>query len=226
VLAKARAQSVRVGQSSALRTIEVTLVVYHNDNRGYLPVWGPDKGAKALYAALALPRPGKLDLDPDGTGKPTRSSVALEPYLKGDSVKADKEAGVFLDAWGKPILYYSALKNPPVINRPAGEGNGYVPRYATAYRYSATYDQRESGYKTNGFAPPLYNVNDNVTAVARDVFQPMLGDFDRSGDINNGETGIVKPFLLWSAGADGVYGPTTGTARADVEKADDVTNFR
>ena len=73
------------------------------------------------------------------------------------------------------------------------------------------------------------------------VIREMLGDYNPQDDAagTNGDgkldpgekTPIAAPYLLWSAGPDGLYGPPrTGAANfptaRDVQKCDDVTNVK
>ena len=60
----------------------------------------------------------------------------------------------------------------------------------------------------------------------------MLGDYNINGYMDNSETPIKEPYLLWSPGVDGIFGPAqwvsgdVATSRKMVQECDDVTNFR
>ena len=73
---------------------------------------------------------------------------------------------------------------------------------------------------TDGTA--FYNANHNSNQVLPlESMRRLLGDKNFDGAIGTGETAAhTGPYLLWSAGSDGVYG-FIGTAT----KSDDVTNF-
>jgi hypothetical protein len=100
----------------------------------------------------------------------------------------------------------------------------------------------------------LYNADDNLVAFlrsdesapaddrkARDRMRVMIGDVNNNGRIDSSDTpenAIEKPYLLWSAGADGLFGPpgldvpTSPTPdqvrdiRKAAEKCDDVMNVQ
>src|SRR5207249_2066162 len=97
-----------------------------------------------------------------------------------------------------------------------------------------------------GLSSSLYNADDNFeffrrrgsTPDADDVvlnrIRIMLGDWDTSGFINDTESAINQPYLLWTPGPDGLFGPVNYTPNSAtpaenqkrVDKCDDVTNFR
>ncbi len=62
----------------------------------------------------------------------------------------------------------------------------------------------------------------------------MLGDYNCDGLIDpsaqpRGESAFTGDYVLWSAGPDGLYGPTNATAATpptanDIQKCDDVLN--
>ena len=79
----------------------------------------------------------------------------------------------------------------------------------------------------------MYNLSANDLthfAGGKSVVQVMLGDRNNNGFIDNGEAPATTfPYILWSAGPDGVFGPTSATPATptanDIAKCDDVTNF-
>jgi hypothetical protein len=90
----------------------------------------------------------------------------------------------------------------------------------------------------------MYDADDNLNAFARTPGDPqaiqrlrmMLGDKNNNGMIetaNNETAASTEPYLLWSAGPDEIFGPDASMAAPngtldlkDVEKCDDITNFR
>jgi hypothetical protein len=94
-----------------------------------------------------------------------------------------------------------------------------------------------SGY-AGPVARPLYNAYDNagigkppvtVNLMTTTELQYILGDHNTNGQIDVGESAATGlPYLLWSAGADGIYGrkpASLGMSPQPGDKTDDVTNF-
>lgn len=146
---------------------------------------------------------------------------AYGPYLQPDKFKVQGLA--LLDRQGNPILYFPGSSGHPNIH----QTNGYAMIPGATDR-------------------PLYNVGDNelffrvisggtlesTNTNSQHSIQMLLGDVNHNGQIDAGETeAATAPFLLWSAGPDGIFGPAR-TASTDLtpeqvdSKYDDVTNFR
>jgi type II secretory pathway pseudopilin PulG len=171
----------------------------------------------------------------DGPGTKVRAGGASQgPYLQPDRIKMRGSA--LLDGDGNPILYFPASPIKPNINK----ANAFVAR----------------GDRTaNPAVIPLFDANDNMVFFmsgtdtpnapnnALAAIQSMLGDFnpqdDNAGtnhngmiDSDKGESALTTgPYILWSPGNDGVYGPlnkgqTPFPTKADIAKCDDVTNFK
>lgn len=254
-LNKARKSAMRVAQAKDLQTISTAIEAYKTDHRDYPRVlgapninkWGLD-GAIVLSQALFGPGHGD-DMDGNTTaaiGFRTRPGGKLYgPYLSADAFKLKKinpagNAGdpdswsVLLDRQESPILYF-----------PASTGNinvrmaGMVSPYADDDDLSdvaSRYDLRDNGEGDaakipDGLGP--FMRPEVIKADALKRFQLILGDANANGVIDAGDTEIDKPFVLWSAGPDGLYGPNADMAgadnaleAADAAKCDDVTNFR
>ncbi len=80
----------------------------------------------------------------------------------------------------------------------------------------------------------MFNSADNVNVLKTQNLQSMLGDLDQNGKIDPGnatpETAVfVGNYLLWSAGPDENFGPTTAYTAANPPSSrspcDDVANF-
>jgi hypothetical protein len=98
-------------------------------------------------------------------------------------------------------------------------GQGYVDLSSASY-YNA--GDGEIFFRAPG---------ETVTTKSLESIQLMLGDTNHDGVIGTGETESSNaPYLLWSAGPDGVYGPlraaNTDPTPQGALKCDDVTNFR
>lgn len=141
-----------------------------------------------------------------------------------------------LDRNDNPILYYPARPGPRVIAPPA---NGPAPAYPYIGNSVAdktgevyTWDVGDNRFDKN--QPPVYLSNFD--------FQSMVGDINGSGwiETNLGEADRASgPYILWSAGVDGVFGPAFSDphpnttlfgqeplTRKLVSECDDVTNLR
>lgn len=212
-----------------IQALVTALEQYKSDLHDYPQVVTAGQGSQALADALL------------GSAAKNRTGFQIRaggrtygPYIQADKFKiSDGSAnyvdimgktiplGCLLDMNGNPILYFSAALGKPDITT----GTGYV-------KDDASYANRNSY---------LYNYADNdVAAQPRfpnvKMMSAMLGDLDGSGGINGGETAkYTGPYILWSAGADGLFGPVDGSGRQrttapvpqeDVNNSDDVMNFQ
>ncbi len=147
------------------------------------------------------------------------------PYLQAE--KFNVIGCMFHDREGNPILYFPArLGNSNIRAVLSGEG-GFVHK-----GHHALYDARDG---IIFFRRPVTESDDTNALIAMRI---MLGDFNANpalinGIIDPGETPATDaPFLLWSAGPDGLFGPIrpdpTGSwtpTKREIEKCDDITNF-
>lgn len=160
----------------------------------------------------------------DGPGFRARAGGRIHPaYLAPD--RFGLQGMVILDRMGNPILYYSAR---PGQNNPSVS---YVSNTADA----------------------MYDSRHNENMLSRHRMRVMMGDYSNTGTILrnhnldgntvNEEPATLEPYILWSAGPDGQFGPPdtlqpgnpnnpTSTIvqwnqnRQAAQNADDVTNFR
>lgn len=155
------------------------------------------------------------------------------PYLAADQFKVgDPDDPTnpnplkmsILDQQGKPILYFPARPGRPDINA----AGGYISPGG-----NSLYDSNDAVDVT--LTPPaggrhaFWRIGeaDNSNAIQR--MSAMLGDYSNYGQIDPGETAAhTGPFILWSAGEDGQYGPQSQSptpTKAEVRACDDVINF-
>jgi type II secretory pathway pseudopilin PulG len=188
-----------------------------------------DRGARLLCRALIGPGPAAqqaggpnpvLGQDgADGFGFRVRAGTGGKvwgPYIQADKFtlggtdKLNYSDATILDRDNNPILYYVAAPAAVITPPPGGTGNsGYV--LAVPPPPPNTYAQTR----------PMYNAFDNAAYMLPGELQFLLGDRNNSGYVEAGESAATTaPFLLWSAGADGIYGRDKRTA-----KTDDITNF-
>lgn len=159
------------------------------------------------------------------------------PYLLPEKIK---HHGLFLmDSDDNPILY-----------SPAKPGRSDVTKQPSAGVPGPYVDQAVAGQPG-----PLFNANDNFemfrradetggtsTAIILARIQMMMGDARSNGYIqsSDNETAITQPYVLWSSGPDGMFGPadykpaasgpTVDAAQGEanrkaVSACDDITNF-
>lgn len=171
-------------------------------------------GFKSTQTFEDLNGSGSLD-----AGEPTvATGRTWGPYMSPDNIKVNGAA--LIDPIGNPILYFPA--NKKAIS--ATVANSYIG--------------------TNAFQS-MFNLNDNLSvaqhvgeapAIASDRIKMMLGDYNLNGQIDNGaspnESLPAPGFVLWSAGPDGVFGPTNFIAGSNasenarqVQQSDDITNI-
>lgn len=157
------------------------------------------KGSRVLVEALISPSDNDGQAGP-GFRKRGNQGPVYGPYLPLD--KFNFTSTQLQDGLKNTILYIPARPQKPNINAPQG--------YAWDSK-DALYDTRyiESGK----FANISY-------------FRYMMGDLNNNGGIDPGEQpAYTGPYLLWSAGPDGQYGPS-GLNPTSASACDDVTNFR
>ncbi len=153
------------------------------------------------------------------------------PYLQPDRFKT--RGAVIVDADERPILYFPAgRKGPEGTQSYAGSGTGF------------TYNLDHNIIMMGGA-----NAAENLLRM-----RAMLGDLNNDGAIapftagvSFTEKGVDLPFLLWSAGPDGIFGPNATATGGSFNNAaginitnqqtilihqkcvadsDDITNFR
>ncbi len=164
----------------------------------------------------------------DGPGFRLRGNQGkvFGPYLQPGKVAFNGTD--VLDHYGNPILYF-----------PARPGKVNVAVSATPQPYVDRADS--SLYDANHNIAVFRRPGESDTNNALSRIRIMLGDATMNGYIDSSfgaETASQQPFLLWSAGPDGVFGPagyelpasmnaaSAAANRKAVESCDDVGNFR
>ncbi|MCS7034772.1 MAG: type II secretion system GspH family protein [Phycisphaerae bacterium] len=199
-------------------------------------------------------RNGPKTIDDDEDGQPDRPGGRIfGPYLPADKFKIAAGNAFLVDGNGNPILYFPAAASRPTIS--------VVPRFVSGGDPTNNPGQQDRS--------ALFDANDNLRffmhntaggslealpqarALAR--IRAMLGDFGVNGALDRqpgmeSETSPAAdlPYLLWTAGPDGLFGPPVDSipgAKAPlvvnptdaggwksnqraVEECDDITNFR
>jgi len=218
----------KVGQRTRmeldLATISQALELYKQDHGDYPRVYVARYGAWVLGQALIGPYPavdatGKGIQDgADGPGFRVRPPVngvpqgrVYGPYLDPAKWKLSPSYEI-LDRYGlQPILYYPAYK-PANINLP----KGYV-------------DKGDYPGTTGTLVLPRFNAEDNAGYLKKETLQVLMGDTNQNGMIDVTEQAAFDgPFLLWSAGPDLTFGPTTDPNKpvSPKNRCDDVANFK
>lgn len=168
----------------------------------------------------------------DGPGIGGKGGRVFGPYLQtGDQIKVGdvtKYGPVLLDVNNMPVLYYAAAVKKPDITKQGsgGRANGYISDY------SSSANSKTALWDSNDNLDFFRWTGTDTQTLAYNRFAVMMGDRNRNGYIDNGETAkaIDKEYILWMAGPDQTYGPETiPTDAVELEKAiedcDDVTSF-
>ncbi len=213
-----------------IQALVTALEQYKSDLHDYPQVVTAGQGSQTLADALLGPAINNR------SGFRIRTGGRMYgPYIQADKFKIADGTTTYVDHFGKtvpvgclldmngnPILYYSAALSKPDIT----QGTGYVEN-------QSSYANRNSY---------LYNYADNDDATEprftdKKMMRAMLGDYNNNGRIDGGETAkYTGPYILWSAGPDGLFGPINGsgaqlaasaTPNTDsVNASDDVMNFQ
>lgn len=149
-------------------------------------------------------------LNASGRGQVYASYLNIERFKIGRQTGYERYLAI-LDSQKMPILYF------PMNPRPAGAGWTAIADRSTA----ATYDLRDN-------EAPFLRSTDVSSAAPLNRMLVMLGDRNLNGVIDvGGEIPLpTLPYLLWSAGPDGLYGPTNPGDSSEVNNCDDVTNIK
>lgn len=196
MLVKAYSQAEKTKRAGDLAAIATALNAFRDDHGQYPQVPAADGGATALYNSIAKPY------------KPRSGGKSYGPYIRLDRFKVDTTNEKLLDRDGNPIVYFVRL------NAQADKSKG-VPSAANGY------------YASNGTGAmsgaPMWDITQNLTqfgggTTGANRIRIMLGDIIPNGAIQSNaeftETAeAIGPFILWSAGADGQWGPQ-GTMKA------------
>jgi len=150
------------------------------------------------------------------------SYLNVERFRFGQNAAVPRYSAI-LDNQGNPILYFPLTPTLP------GQGwtsicDRWNPAAAPgALNYHPAYDLRDNDapfWRQADIFPP-----NPAAPLAR--MRVMLGDLNNNGVIDAGETPPpTLPYLLWSAGPDGLYGPADPTNPSNVTNCDDVTNLK
>jgi prepilin-type N-terminal cleavage/methylation domain-containing protein len=241
---RARVSAKRARLALDLNAVSIALDAYHDDFGDYPRPSDYDysnntRGAAILCRALLGPQDanGPYADGADGFGFRTRrvNGVAQGrvwgPYLRPESFKLYLQAGrvpLIADIDGQPILYYVARANQPNIHLPDG--------FVALSLGPPTTQPDDYPVPPSPTVSPLFNVFDNSGPYPDGLYRMrlMLGDVSLNGAIDADETpASTGPYLVWSAGPDGAYGPvpdpralTAAERRTLRSHVDDVTNFQ
>ncbi|HVT88234.1 MAG TPA: type II secretion system protein [Tepidisphaeraceae bacterium] len=214
-------------------------IVQDSGSSYYVALINMDAGSVKPTSDLTAWQPFNSRDGYDGPGFKARLGAAKVwgPYV--DPNKVHNRGTVLIDTYGNEILYFPSRPGRIDVTQSGPSPKPYLDLVPT------TVTQTEK--------LPLYNASDNVEAfrhanetgndnplLAR--MRVMVGDTNFDGYIEQSvDTAINKPFLLWSAGPDGVFGPLDLNIAANsapatnddiiavrraVPKCDDVTNFQ
>lgn len=187
--------------SAELQSISAALESYHASFGDYprfseTDLSGGKKGSELLVEALIAPRDNDGQTGPGFRKRGTQGQV-YGPYLPLEKFKYSNTQ--LQDSFGNAILYIPARPVKPNINA----NDDFI-----GPNEDSLYDSRY------------------LSSLTEEQFRYMMDDRNNNGRIDSGETpAYTGPYILWSAGADGTFGPASLTP-IDATKCDDVTNFR
>jgi prepilin-type N-terminal cleavage/methylation domain-containing protein len=148
-------------------------------------------------------------------GTVTAGLNAVTSFAQTSSTPWDDTKMVLADRYGNAILYFPA--NTAAAPKLAFVGN-YTPGSPTAplpvYNYG---DNAQPGGILSATS-----VQPGVCALTKRMFAYRLGNTSMTGTINGVEIPVVTPYLLWSAGPDGQFGPRLNSNNTTSGEDDDV----
>jgi prepilin-type N-terminal cleavage/methylation domain-containing protein len=157
------------------------------------------------------------------------------PYLPVDKFK--RQGLALLDHNGYPIMYFPASPVKINLNQTTGNAGFYVSSQALATPGMGPNDRSLFNFDDNGTL--AFSLTSAANPTMNDIlarWQAMLGyrTFGNPGVLPPGKQPVSVPFLLWSVGPDGYFGPNdnvnamagdaNGIDRV-VRKTDDVANI-
>jgi hypothetical protein len=162
------------------------------------------------------------------------SSNAVSPVASGQTY--DDTTCVLADRYGNIILYFSG--NTQVSTSAQGlvatSVIGSPPPAQGVYNFS---DNSTAVTATAGNYPPYISptaVTSGQSTLTTNIFAYRLGHTNlysgsspaasgsATGPLASGEVPVVVPYLLWSAGPDGQFGPQVGSGGYTTGEDDDV----
>jgi prepilin-type N-terminal cleavage/methylation domain-containing protein len=196
VYERARKQATRSRVAADLQAIATGLEAYYADYHEYPdPAAYPDATDPQFTSAKSL-------------GMALTTKVRTRgPYIQADKFKFNSTDGK-LYAGEQPILYFRAKRPKPDISA----ANSYVAQSSAAL-YDAT--QNLLAFKKD---------SGDSNALCLQRIQVMLGDLSKNGKLDPNETAVDLPYLLWAAGDDEFFGPSSAS-KGGVATCDDITNF-
>lgn len=239
MIMKAFSKADTTAMAADLQQISTALEAYKADFGDYpRPVDGAGasgRGAQLLAWALVAPGDDTADGVMGPGFKAGLGKKVYGPYLDMTHFKLNSSATVFgdpintviLDRAGNPIVYLPADSLHGKVNR--ANGNAYFDAKVNFVGNYTTVPALPADHMLFNLADfPQLTATGSVTASAK--FYAMLGDTNLNGSFDNAETpAYTGPFILWSAGSDGIYGPDISAPDPltipKVAKCDDVLNI-
>lgn len=162
-------------------------------------------------------RVGAKTIDVNGDGTPDRPGGPVRPpYLAAEKFIKRKASGFLVDGNGNPILYF-----PANVSAKVSAAGGYVSGNAAASRYNAEHNIR---FFMRSDPPGSTTLEATPDTRGLKRVRAMFGDFGMDGGLNAQtsmsleENGADKvPFVLYTAGPDGVFGPVAPGAADPLE---------
>jgi prepilin-type N-terminal cleavage/methylation domain-containing protein len=209
----------------------------------------PVTGAATLCWALVAPGPARQDgagntsgTDNGAPGFRLRSSTqgtVYGPFIPLDRFRLgivgaspsiavntlpgnrpyDDTQTVLADRYGNVILYFPA-------NTAAAPTKAFIGNYTPGSPTSPlpVYNYGDNAQPTGVLLPTLPSppVPPGTPTLTKRMFAYRLGNTSMTGTINGGEIPVVVPYLLWSAGPDGQFGPPLNSSNTTSGEDDDI----
>ena len=227
---KARRQASRARATRDIEALRTGLEEFKNIHNEYPQIFYPNflpttdprnakNGAQVLYAALVgIDQLGNKIVNP-------KSNRPAEVFINIENFKVS--GGTINDSNGKPILYFPATVPAPDITKVLLGRKMFVDDNAARNSPFSLYNHSDAPAGTLSLLDMRYMLGDGFRYNAADSYHayPAPGVVP-DGIINpiaspaygQERPSTNAPFLLWTAGPDGIYGFTSGIT-------DDVTNF-
>jgi type II secretion system protein G len=149
----------------------------------------------------------------------TLNGIVVTPWAPGAVI--DDSKTVIADRNNNVILYYPrnlAAPTPTTMAKYVGPSKNYPPKSTDPVYDTTDFDQSNFN--------PFVNLQLIQSAIPGSAYLPKIRAITTSPTLSPGEM-INNPYLLWSAGPDGIFGPQLNTAKSmTTDQDDDVTNFQ
>ena len=159
-----------------------------------------------------------LAIDRFRFGTTAAGSIAVTSFAQSSSRPWDDTQLVLADRYGNAILYFPAnLSASPSLSFVNTYTPGSPPTVPSVYNYG-------DNLQPTGILPTTKTTG--LSELTGKMFAYRLGNVSAGSTgpwkIKPGETAVVAPYLLWSAGPDGQFGPLLNSSGKTSGEDDDI----